>query len=112
MLVAFYAYGDSTGFYFNHSNELIDLPYPGSIFYAEVQLQCPEPNHLDIYLNPFSWPGEKGIHRRQGQYRICGQAGKTEGSRISYPRRRTVKEAIPQFPPHRRRTGNKVEAGL
>ena len=52
------ARADSVGYYFLYSNELIDLPYPGDTFYGEVDLYLPEANHLEVYVNPFSWEGE------------------------------------------------------
>ena len=58
MLFVSYAYSDSVGYYFIYSNGLIDLPYPGNTFYAEVALQVLTPNHLDLYLNPYTAPGE------------------------------------------------------
>jgi hypothetical protein len=56
--ICFYARADSVAYYFQYSNELIDMCYPGDTFYAGISLQCAEANHLDLRLNPFSAPGE------------------------------------------------------
>ena len=49
---------NSASYYFNLSNELVDLPYPGNTLYGEVHLDLPMNNHLEVNVNPFSWPGE------------------------------------------------------
>lgn len=52
------AVADSIGYYFNFSNELIDLPYPGDTFYGEVHLNAPIDNHLQMNVNAYTSPGE------------------------------------------------------
>ena len=46
------------GYYFDLSNELIDLPYPGSEFYGEVDLSLLFLNNLRIDVNAYVSPGE------------------------------------------------------
>ena len=58
LVVSTNAYTDSVGYYFNVSNELIDLSYPGSLFYGEVVLNSASATNLIMDVNPFSAPAE------------------------------------------------------
>ncbi len=46
------------GFYFNESNNMIDLDPSGDTFYGEVVLESNAPNEITITVNPFTSPGE------------------------------------------------------
>ena len=46
------------GYYFDLSTELIDLPYPGSEFYGEVDLSLVSLNNLRVDVNAYRSPGE------------------------------------------------------
>jgi hypothetical protein len=46
------------GFYFDASTELIDLPYPGTEFYGEVDLTLLSLNNLRVDVNAYTSPGE------------------------------------------------------
>lgn len=46
------------GYYFNLGGELIDLPYPGTEFYGEVNLTLVALNNLLIEVNAYTSPGE------------------------------------------------------
>ena len=52
------AWADDVAYYFNESNELIDLTYPGTEFYGEVDLSLIALNELHIEVNVYVSPGE------------------------------------------------------
>ncbi len=46
------------GYYFNLADQLVDLPYPGTEFYGEVDLTLLALNNLLIEVNAYTSPGE------------------------------------------------------
>jgi hypothetical protein len=57
-LAPFQASTADAGFYFDASTELIDLPYPGTEFYGEVDLTLLSLNNLRVDVNAYTSPGE------------------------------------------------------
>jgi hypothetical protein len=58
ILAAASAYAIDVGYYFDVSNELSDLPYPGTEFYGEVDLSLLALNTLRVDVNAFASLGQ------------------------------------------------------
>jgi hypothetical protein len=52
------AHAADVGYYFNMAGELVDLPYPGTEFYGEVDLTLLALNDLLVEVNVYTNPGE------------------------------------------------------